>query len=74
MAERAMTLWYDREGDFLEVTFKVAAGYFTETADDRVMVKLDSEGSVLGFHILGLSTMQGDPLEISLEPVSKVGS
>jgi uncharacterized protein YuzE len=66
MAAEQVNLWYDAEGDFLEVIWKVKPGYFTETEDDRVMVKVDMEGNVLGFHILGVSTIKGKPFEVLL--------
>ena len=52
MAERRLKIWYDREGDFLEVVFEDRAGYFRETDNDRVMEKIDDQGLVIGFSIL----------------------
>lgn len=66
MAAEQVNLWYDAEGDFLEVIWEVKPGYFTETRDDRVMVKVDMEGNVLGFHILGVSTIKGKPFDVIL--------
>ena len=66
MADRRLTVWYDREGDFLEVVFEDRAGYFRETANDRVMEKVDHEGRVIGFSILKVSTVQSAPLEVAL--------
>ena len=38
---RMMTqLWYDPEGDYLEVTFEQKPGYFRETSSDQVMEKV----------------------------------
>jgi len=34
-------IWYDREGDYLEVTFDPRPGFFRETASDEVMEKVD---------------------------------
>lgn len=48
-------VWYDREGDFLEVLFERKAGYFRETPDDRVMEKVDKAGRTIGFHTLRVS-------------------
>ncbi len=72
MAKDNLSLWYDEEGDFLEVIWTVKEGYFTATADDRVMVKVDQGGQVLGFHILGLRSTTGQPVELNLSPVHKV--
>lgn len=68
MEKKSVNLWYDKEGDFLEITWDIKPGYFTETEDDRVMVNVDMEGQVQGFHILGISTIKGHPFEVSLAP------
>ena len=65
MAE-PIRVWYDPEGDFLEVTFHHRAGYFRETAVDQVMVKVDSAGEILGFSILRVSSLKERPLQLSL--------
>ena len=69
MDERIVRVWFDAEGDYLEVMFEQKAGYFRETADDRVMEKVDEEGNVLGFSILGVSSLSGAPLEVALSRV-----
>jgi uncharacterized protein YuzE len=66
MEKKLVNLWYDEEGDFLEVTWDRNPGYFTETEDDRIMVNLDMEGNVQGFHIVGLSSIQGVPVNVNL--------
>ena len=69
MAERArVNVWYDEEGDYLDVIWGSGDTYFTETEDDRVMINMDMEGNVQGFHILGLSTIKGAPLDVDLVP------
>ena len=70
MADERVSLWYDQEGDFLEVIWQIREGQFTETPDDRVMAKIDADGNPLGFHILGVSTIKGEPLDLALRPVS----
>jgi uncharacterized protein YuzE len=62
-----VNIWLDPEGDFLEVLFDDRIGYFKETADDRVMVRVDMEGNIIGFNVLGVSSMK-QPLSLSLEP------
>jgi len=37
MAERKLKIWYDREGDYLEVIFDQREGFFSETANDQVI-------------------------------------
>ena len=59
-------IWYGPEADFLEVTFHERAGTFQETSLDQVMTKVDSSGRVIGFSILKVSTLKGEPLELSL--------
>lgn len=66
MAERKLKLWYDPEGDYLEVIFDQKPGYFRETANDQVMEKVDEDGNVLGFSVLRVSALKERPLEVSL--------
>ena len=56
-----VSVWYDEEGDFLEVVFERKKGYFRETASDAVMEKVDEEGSIIGFSILKVSALKGQP-------------
>jgi uncharacterized protein YuzE len=64
-----ITVWYDPEGDFLEVMFKQREGYFRETTFDQVMEKVDLEGNILGFSILKVSSLKEKPLDIELANV-----
>jgi uncharacterized protein YuzE len=66
MAEKQLKVWYDPEGDFLEVIFDQKPGYFRETANDQVMEKVDEAGNVLGFSILKVSALKEAPLEVTL--------
>jgi hypothetical protein len=66
MAERKLKLWYDQEGDYLEVIFDQKPGYFRETESDQVMEKVDEEGHVIGFSVLRVSAMRDKPLEVAL--------
>ena len=58
-------VWYDREGDFLEVLFERKPGYFRQTSSEQVMEKVDAHGRVIGFHVLGASRLNR-PLEVEL--------
>jgi hypothetical protein len=49
MERKFEKVWYDAEGDYLEVVFEREEGYFRETANDQVMEKVDAEGNVIGF-------------------------
>ena len=66
MAQRRVKIWYDREGDYLEVIFEQREGYFRETASDQVMEKVDAQGNVIGFSVLRVSALQKSPLEVAL--------
>jgi len=66
MAERKVRIWYDPEGDYLEVIFDQKPGYFRETASDQVMEKVDDHGNILGFSVLKLSALRKAPLEVVL--------
>jgi uncharacterized protein YuzE len=67
MARQKVRVWYDRDGDYLEVMFdQETPGYFRETANDQVMEKVDDAGNVLGFSIVRVSALREVPLEVSL--------
>ena len=66
MAEKSVRIWYDQEGDFLEVIFDEKAGYFRETPNDQVMEKVDEEGNILGFSVLRVSAIKDKPLAFAL--------
>ena len=66
MAERKLKVWYDAEGDYLEVIFDQKAGYFRETAHDQVMEKVDEPGNLVGFSVLRVSALKQKPLEVAL--------
>jgi uncharacterized protein YuzE len=66
MAKTKLKVWYDPEGDYLEVIFDQKQGYFRETATDQVMQKVDDEGNVLGFSVLRVSALKEKPLDVTL--------
>jgi uncharacterized protein YuzE len=45
-------VWFDAEGDFLEVRFSDKPGFMRETQNDAVMERVDEEGNILGFSIM----------------------
>ena len=45
MAEK-VKVWFDPEGDFLEVRFSDAPGFMRETAHDALMEWVDEQGKV----------------------------
>ena len=56
-----VSVWYDEEGDYLEVLFARKKGYFRETDNDAVMEKVDEAGQIIGFSILKISALKGQP-------------
>jgi Zn ribbon nucleic-acid-binding protein len=68
MADK-VKIWFDAEGDYLEVRFSDAAGYEKATGHDAVMERVDKEGQVIGFSVIGVSRFKKDkPLEADLLP------
>jgi uncharacterized protein YuzE len=66
MADK-VKVWFDAEADYLEVRFSDADGYMKETKHNAVMERVDSNGHVIGFSILGVSRFKKDkPLEAEL--------
>lgn len=60
-------VWFDEEGDYLEVLFDREAGYFRETSSAAVMEKVDDKGNIIGFSILKMSALRGrKPLAVTL--------
>jgi uncharacterized protein YuzE len=59
-------IWYDPEGDYLEVIFEEKEGYFRETESDQIMEKIDMDGNVIGFSILKVSSLKDHPIEVAL--------
>ena len=70
MGKKAIKVWYDPEGDFLEVLFENKAGYFKETDNDLVMEKVDENGNILGFSVQQISAVKNKPLEATLVQTS----
>jgi uncharacterized protein YuzE len=66
MAQKKVKVWYDAEGDYLEVVFDQKPGFFRETDNDQVMEKVDDQGNVLGFSVLRVSALKEKPLEVTL--------
>ena len=63
---KEIKIWYDKEGDYLEILFELKKGYFRETENDAVMEKVDEEGNIIGFSILKVSELNEKPLSIAL--------
>ena len=62
-------VWFDAEGDILEVRFSDKPGFMRETKNDAVMERVDEEGHLLGFSILQVSRLAKEkPLVAELVP------
>lgn len=66
MAKKTVKLWFDKQGDYLEVIFEKKLGYFRQTKNDAVMEKVDNKGRILGFSIMNVSKLAQKPLQVSL--------
>ncbi|WP_028842738.1 MULTISPECIES: DUF2283 domain-containing protein [Thermodesulfovibrio] len=64
---KEIVVWYDKEGDYIEVLFERKKGYFRETENDAVMEKVDEEGNLIGFSILKVSALKEKPLSFLLK-------
>ena len=71
-------VWFDPEGDFLEVTFDASKdGDMEQTADDRIAVNIDDDGKIIGFHILRVSSLMNEkstPFEVDLTTRQSLGA
>ena len=71
MTNSKVSIWYDDDGDMLEVLWAFRDGYFTPTDDERILKRLDNNGEVIGFLIHDASTLnQPDPFEFDLSSES----
>jgi len=66
MADR-IRVWFDAEANFLEVRLSDAPGYQIGTENDAVMERIDAEGKVISFNVLGMSRFKkANPLVAGL--------
>jgi len=61
MAE--VKIWYDREGDFLEIIFRDAPA-FLEEIDDDIFERRTSDGEIIGFAVMNFSRHDRDKLHL----------
>ncbi len=59
MAGDNLNVWYDPEGDHLEIVFDQKTGYFEDTSLENVMRKRDADGNLLAMSIFNLSSFAG---------------
>ncbi|HEY9247239.1 MAG TPA: DUF2283 domain-containing protein [Candidatus Methanoperedens sp.] len=63
--KKDIKIWFDKESDYLEVLFEVKEGYFKDTKNDAVMIKVDAEGNIIGFSVSKVSAVD-HPLYVNL--------
>ncbi len=61
----AIKVWYDREGDYLEVIFEDAPASLEEIADD-IFERRTPDGRVVGFAVFNFSQHDRDRLTVPL--------
>jgi uncharacterized protein YuzE len=61
-----MRIWYDREGDFLEITFREAKGYLREIADD-IYERVDDAENLLGYSLFNVTRHERQDLAIQFK-------
>jgi uncharacterized protein YuzE len=59
-------VWYDKEGDFLEVTFREGKGHMRDIGDD-IFERVDEQGKVMGFAIFNFSRRDQKAVEVPLQ-------
>lgn len=65
---RPIRVYYDPEGDFLEVLFSEEPGFFRETDNESVLERVNTKGEVIGFSVLNVSHQSKDhPLTAELQ-------
>jgi len=68
--DEKLNIWYDAEGDYLEINLRSEPGFFQDTELDHVMQKVNMDGQVIGYSILKVSSLRGTPLELSLPRIA----
>lgn len=59
-------VWYDETGDYLEVAFADAEGYFREVAED-VFERVDESGRILGFAVFNFKKKSLATVEVPID-------
>lgn len=64
--KKEVKVWFDKRADRLEVIYEVKEGYWKDTNNDAVMVKVDMEGNILSFSVDAVTMTQG-PLYVIID-------
>ena len=71
MKYATIEVWWDAEGDYLWVNLAEGDGDMVPTKDGKSTVKVDDDGNILGFQMLGVSKRaKQKPFSFSLKPES----
>ena len=66
-------VWYDRDGDYLEVTFEDAPATMEEV-DEDVFERRTSDGRIIGFIVFNFSKHDRDSLTLPLTVTATASS
>ena len=61
-----MRIWYEKEGDTLEITFQDAKGHLREISED-IYERVDNEGNLLGYMVLNVTQHEREDMAIPFE-------
>jgi len=67
----SLKVWYDREGDILEVIFEDVPAMMEEINDD-VFERRTTDGRIVGFMVMNFSTHDREKLNLPLAVTVKV--
>ena len=65
-------VWFDKEGDYLDVSWGTGNAYYVATENERVLALVDTAGNIYGFKILDLSGIEDGEsglIDVDLLPV-----
>ena len=66
MEEKTLRLWFDPEGDLLEIgQTRPAKGFFRDVGND-IFVRVDHEGNITGFVVLNATKRMAKIREVKL--------
>ena len=57
---KKLKIWFDKEGDFLELLFSDSPGFMRETDNENILERVDDNGNILGYSIIGISQYKKD--------------
>ena len=66
-----LSVWYDEEGDYLELTREETEGFFVDLGDG-VFERVDEDGETIGFAVLNVSSRKERelPFDVTFEKQS----